>query len=97
MRRIGLLLLVGLAACEAQRVPALRSLPSLGAGPTGTAAPRVIRTRAVTAPSSSISSRSDRARSAVSAMLSGPAGITSTSESRSEEKRCARRPTVSPS
>ncbi len=34
------LLLVGLAGCEAPRVPALRSLPSLG-GPAGTAARRV--------------------------------------------------------
>lgn len=41
MKRGVLLLLLGLAACEAQRVPALRSLPSLGAGPTGTAAARV--------------------------------------------------------
>ena len=41
MKRCVLLLLAGLAACEAQRVPALRSLPSLGAGPTGTAAVRV--------------------------------------------------------
>ncbi len=40
-RHVALLLLGGLAACEAQRVPALRSLPSLGAGPTGTAAARV--------------------------------------------------------
>ena len=40
MRPSILLLLVGLAACEAQRVPALRSLPSLG-GPAGTAARRV--------------------------------------------------------
>ncbi len=40
MKRIVLLLLAGLAACEARSVPALRSLPSLG-GPAGTAARRV--------------------------------------------------------